>query len=92
MIRWNLTNTAAGAVEVGGLGFTLPADANSGGLTLEQIAYINSFLDPAISGDRGWVRERPKRERGRERAGGPPGSTVEGTGKETVRGTVGDGE
>ena len=42
-------------MEVGGLGFTLPADANSGGLKLEQIAAINSFLDPAISGDRGWA-------------------------------------
>jgi hypothetical protein len=55
VIRWNLTNTAEDAVELGGLGFTLPADANSGGLKLEQIAYINSFLDPAISGDRGWA-------------------------------------
>eukprot|EP00192_Tetraselmis_astigmatica_P021548 CAMPEP_0117660194 /NCGR_PEP_ID=MMETSP0804-20121206/6838_1 /TAXON_ID=1074897 /ORGANISM="Tetraselmis astigmatica, Strain CCMP880" /LENGTH=270 /DNA_ID=CAMNT_0005466907 /DNA_START=170 /DNA_END=978 /DNA_ORIENTATION=+ len=59
VIRWNLTNVSGGPVQVGGLGFTLPADSNTNGLQLEEIAHTNSFVDPHMGGQHSfaeWVR------------------------------------
>lgn len=59
VIRWTLANSAASRVRIGGLGFSLPADANTAGMQLEQIARTSSFVDPHIGGQRGfaeWVR------------------------------------